>query len=99
SRAALCRNGSRCRAARRCAATSGAQPRVHSEESDHRPSRTSLGRGVRNRAAPSAIFFPKTESDLMPTAFAGVRRLDWRGGGLLVRVKLVRGSTKANGRV
>jgi hypothetical protein len=35
----------------------------------------------------------------MPTALARVRRLDRRGEGLLVRMKLVRGSTEANGRV
>jgi hypothetical protein len=54
---------------------------------------------VRDRDPPICDFFQKTESDLMPTASARVRRLDCRGEGLLVRVKLVRGSTKANGRV
>jgi hypothetical protein len=63
------------------------------------PSRTSLGPRVKNRAAPSAIFFQKTESDLTSTALARVRRLDCRGEGLLVRMKLAGGSTKANGRV
>jgi hypothetical protein len=54
-------------------------------------------RRVKKRAAPSAIFSQKAESDLMPTALARVRRLDCHGEGLLVRVKLAGGSTKANG--
>jgi hypothetical protein len=41
----------------------------------------------------------KAESDPMPAALARVQRLDCRGEGLLVRVKLACGSTKANGRV
>jgi hypothetical protein len=45
---------------------------------------------VKNRAAPFAIFLQKAESDLVPTALAGVRRLDCRGEGLLARVKLAR---------
>jgi hypothetical protein len=40
-------------------------------------------------------FFQKTESDLMPIALARVRRLDCRGEGLLVRVKLALGVTQA----
>jgi hypothetical protein len=55
---------------------------------------------VKNRAAPSGIFSPKkAESDLMPAALARVRRLDYRGEGLLVRMNLARGPIKANGRV
>jgi hypothetical protein len=60
---------------------------------------TSLGPRWTNAIRPFAIFFPKTESDLMPTTLARVRRLDCRGECLLVRVKLARGSTKTNGRV
>jgi hypothetical protein len=44
-------------------------------------------------------FFPKTESDLTPIATARVRRLDYRGECLLVRVMLACGLTKANGRI
>jgi hypothetical protein len=46
---------------------------------------TSLGPRVKNRAAPSVIFFQKTENDLMLTTLARVRRLDCRGEGLPVR--------------
>jgi len=60
---------------------------------------TFLGPRVKNRAASSAIFFQRTESDLMPTALARARQLDCCGEGLLVRVKLAYGSTKANGRL
>jgi hypothetical protein len=56
-------------------------------------------RGARSRSAHLRIFSKKNESDLMPTALARVRRLDCRSEGLLVRVKLACGSTKANCRV
>src|SRR6516165_6784797 len=56
------------------------------------------GPAVSERDPPICEFFRKAESDLM-TASARVRRLDCRGEGLLVRVKLARCSTKANGRL
>jgi hypothetical protein len=55
---------------------------------------TSLGPRCAIAIRPSAIFFQKTKSDLMPTALAGVRRLYCRGEDLLVRVKLARGSIR-----
>jgi len=59
-----------------------------------------MGSKEQDRAAPSGIFSPKkAESDLMPAALARVRRLDYRGEGLLVRMNLARGPIKANGRV
>jgi hypothetical protein len=57
---------------RRCAiATSAADHQRPRRPCDHRPSRTSLGPRAKNRAAPSASFFQKAESDFAAPARRG----------------------------
>jgi hypothetical protein len=62
-------------------------PTIIVEASTIRPSRNVSGSVVSERDPPICEFFPKKESDLIPTASARVRRLDCRGEGLVSRRK------------